>query len=422
MNQAERALLSAVLHDSKAIAQTGILPSHFSSATGQTIWGEIIALHASGEAVDPVTLQSRLKANSVALQAVGVAMQEAASPRNVKSYARSVMLEYERREVAQIAGGIANGIESKNPRVAASEAITQLVALGSGDRQSEWDSQGLMADTLAMIDNAANGGQMGLKTGYRQVDQKLGGWHGGDLIVVGARPAMGKTAFGLGSAVNAARHGAKVGVVSAEMDAKSLGLRIAAASAGVSVHDARCGRLSSDDWSRLTKASTDISSLPLRFLEASGWTMGQIVRQAHAWDSIGLDFLVIDYLQRIAPDKGYDRHDLAVGSVAVQAKTIASTLGIPVMLLAQLSRDVEKREDKRPRMSDLRESGQIEQEADSVLMLYRDCVYNDEANEGDAEIIIEKNRQGPPGFLEMGWLPDTAQWIDPDIRDYVGVA
>ena len=422
MNQAERALLSAVMHDSRSIAQTGILPTHFSDKIGRTIWGEILSLHANGEPVDPVTLQGRIKNDPVALQAVGTAMQEAASPKNAGAYAKSVMLEYERREISGIAGEITDGIGNKNPRLAASEAITQLVQLGSADRKSEWDAQSLMTDTLAMIDDAANGGQMGLKTGFSQIDKKLGGWHRGDLIVVGARPAMGKTAFGLGAAINAARYGAKVGVVSAEMDAKSLGLRVASAAAGISVHDARCGRLSKDDWSNLTKASNEVAKLPLRVLEASGWTMGQIVRQAHAWDAIGLDFLVIDYLQRINADKNHDRHDLAVGSIAVQAKTLASTLGIPVMLLAQLSRDVEKREDKRPRMSDLRESGQIEQEADSVLMLYRDHVYNDAASEGDAEIVIEKNRQGPPGFLEMGWLPDTAQWVDPDIRDYAGVA
>ena len=418
MIEAEYALLSAVLHDGKAIAQTGILPEHFSDRTGQMIWTEILALHANGEPIDPVTLQSRIKHDATALEIAGIALKEAASPANAGAYAAMVLTEYQRREIARIGEEIARCSRDKDPGQATSQAITQLVQLGTGDRKSEWDARSLMSDTLATIDAAANGGQMGLKTGFAKIDQKLGGWHRGDLIIVGARPSMGKTAFAMSAAINAARHGARVGVVSAEMSANSLGLRIASAAADVSVHNARCGQLSGSDWTRLAEASHGIAKLPLRVLEASSWKMGQIVRQCYAWDAIGLDFLVIDYLQRIHPDRTDLRNDIAVGSIAVQAKTIASKLGIPVMLLTQLSREAEKRLDKRPQMSDLRDSGQIEQEADSILMLYRDSVYNDEAFEGDAEINIEKNRQGPTGLIKMGWLPDTAQWVDPDIRDY----
>jgi len=216
----------------------------------------------------------------------------------------------------------------------------------------------------------------------------------------------------MNAAVNAAKLGAKVGFISVEMDAVSLGMRLAASAAGISVSDLRRGNLSRQDWEQLARASRDIASLPLRVLDAPSWTMGQIVRQCHAWHRMGLDMVVIDYLQRTKPDIKTDRHDLAIGQMAKDCKTMAAVLEIPVLLLSQLSRNLEQRQDKRPNMSDLRESGQIEQEADNILMLYRDAVYNETADERDAEVLVEKQRQGPVGMIPMIWHGERALWLD----------
>jgi len=422
MQQAERALLSAALVDNTAIAQAGVLPEHFSDSVGERIWHSVLVIHGRGDPVDPVTLQGDLSDDLEAMRVIGQALQEVGSSANAKAYARAVRTEHKRRELLSIADGLKEDAADRHPNAAAGDAISELVGLSAGDRSAESDAKSLMAKTMEMIDRASQGDQLGLRTGYSQLDRKLGGWHRGDLVIVGARPSMGKSAFGLGAAVSAARHGARVGVVSTEMDGLSLGVRLAAGEAGIPIHDARCGRLADADWARLAKAGSEIAALPLRFLEAAGWRMGEIIQQAHAWHAIGLDMLVIDYLQRINADGKHDRHDLAVGSIAKQAKTLATTLGIPVVMLAQLSRDLEKRDDKRPRMSDLRDSGELEQEADSVLMLYRDAVYHEASDDREAEILVEKNRQGPVGMIRMTWLGETAQWVDPDKRDWQAVA
>jgi len=422
MEQSERALILSALMDSQVITAATVRPEHFSCERGAAIWQAMIGLLASGSPVDGVTLQNALRSDPLSLEALGHAMGESASPANAHAYADQIIDASRRREVYQIAKDTAQSSKSEDVDAVAGQAISRLVGLTAGTGQSDHNAQGLMAETLEIIDRASQGEQMGLRAGFRQIDRKLGGWHRGDLIVVGARPSMGKSAFALCSALQVARAGGRVGFVSTEMDAPSLGIRMAASTAGIPIHDVRSGQVSDDGWERIARASNEIAGLPLRVLEAPGWTMGQIVRQCHAWHTTGLDMVVIDYLQRIQSDKAHERQDLTIGAMAQEAKTLAATLSIPVMLLAQLSRSVESREDKRPRMSDLRDSGQIEQEADEVLMLYRDAVYNDLADEREAEILIEKNRQGPVGKLTMAWRGETAEWIDPDMRDLEAVA
>ena len=422
MTEAEKALVCAAVFSNQAISQTGVLPEQFSCDNGRKIWQTMLSIHASGDPVDAITLQAKLKGDATAMRLLGESLSGQASAANAEAYAKAVIEDATRRDIEAIGQRIEAEAAESDPQALAGTAISELVGITAGDKNAEADAKSLMAETLEAIDLAASGRQMGLPSGFSKLDRILGGWHPGELVIVGARPAMGKSAFGLSVAMNAARKGARVGFVSTEMDKKSLGLRMAAASAGIPIQKARNGALSQPEWDRLIKASNQIAKLPIRMLEAPGWTIGQIVRQAHAWSAVGNDLLIIDYLQRIAFDGKHDRHDLAIGDTALQAKTLAATLGIPVIMLAQLSRGVESREDKRPRMSDLRDSGQIEQEADAVLMLYREHVYDDEADPRSAEILVEKNRQGPTGFVSMSWEPDTAQWLDPDVAAWSQVA
>jgi replicative DNA helicase len=412
MTEIEQALIVAAVLDNDAAMTVNIGPEHFSNPAGAAIWDQIVKNLTMGKAADGVTLQSDL-VDHQHVQAFASAMTVTASPANIQHYAGKVRDDHRRRQIKEAATRAIED-DSQSPDQMAATLMTTLLESDNPDRKSDYSARDLMAKTIERVDSAATGQALGQRTGWRSIDQKLGGWHKGDLTIVAGRPGMGKSVFGMNAAEQAARLGAKVGFVSTEMDAVSLGMRLAASSAGLSITDLRRGQIDQEGWSRLAKASSDIANLPLRVLEASGWSMAQIVRQCHAWKRYGLDLVVIDYLQRTRPDLKSDRQDLMVGRMAQDCKTMATQLEIPVLLLSQLSRGLESRQDKRPQLSDLRESGQIEQEADNVIMLYRDAVYDESADEEAGEILVEKQRQGPIGAIDMRWDGAHAKWSDVD--------
>jgi len=409
MTEIEQALIVAAVLDNDAAMTVNVGPEHFSSEAGQAIWQRIVMNLTMGKAADGVALQADL-GNETHLQAFAKAMMVSASASNIQHYAEKVREDYRCRTIK--AAAKASFEDDASADALAARLMTTLLETDNPDRKSDYSAKELMAATIERIDSASTGQALGLPTGWLSLDHKLGGWHKGDLTIVAGRPGMGKSVFGMNAAEQAARKGAKVGFISTEMDAVSLGMRLAASSAGASITDLRRGKLDDKGWADLAQASNEIAQLPLRVLEASGWSMGQIIRQCHAWKRYGLDLVVIDYLQRTRPDIKSDRQDLMVGKMAQDCKTMATQLEIPVLLLSQLSRGLENRQDKRPQLSDLRESGQIEQEADNVIMLYHDAVYDDTANEEDGEILVEKQRQGPIGAIEMRWNGAHAKWAD----------
>jgi len=409
MTEIEQALIVAAVLDNDAAMTVNVGPEHFSSEAGQAIWQRIVMNLTMGKAADGVALQADL-GNETHLQAFAQAMMVSASASNIKHYAEKVREDHRCRTIKAAAKAAIEDDASAD--ALAARLMTTLLETDNPDRKSDYSAKELMAATIERIDSASTGKALGFPTGWLSLDHKLGGWHKGDLTIVAGRPGMGKSVFGMNAAEQAARKGAKVGFISTEMDAVSLGMRLAASSAGASITDLRRGKLDDKGWADLAQASNEIAQLPLRVLEASGWSMGQIIRQCHAWKRYGLDLVVIDYLQRTRPDIKSDRQDLMVGKMAQDCKTMATQLEIPVLLLSQLSRGLENRQDKRPQLSDLRESGQIEQEADNVIMLYRDAVYDDTANEEDGEILVEKQRQGPIGAIEMRWNGAHAKWAD----------
>ena len=410
MTEIEQALIVAAVLDNDAAMTVNVGPEHFSTETGAAIWQRIVTNLTMGNAADGVTLQSDLTDPSH-LQAFAQAMTTSASPSNIKHYADLVREHHRRRTIRNAAKAAIDGEDVSADQMAA-KLMTTLLEADNPERKADYSAKELMAKTIERIDSASVGTALGMPTGWRSLDEKLGGWHKGDLTIVAGRPGMGKSVFGMNAAEQAARNGAKVGFISTEMDAVSLGMRLAASSAGLSITDLRRGQVDTDGWSKLASASNGIANLPMRVLEASGWSMGQIIRQCHAWKRYGLDLVVIDYLQRTRPDIKSDRQDLMVGRMAQDCKTMATQLEIPVLLLSQLSRGLENRQDKRPQLSDLRESGQIEQEADNVIMLYRDAVYDETSNDEDGEILVEKQRQGPIGAIEMRWDGAHAKWSD----------
>jgi replicative DNA helicase len=237
--------------------------------------------------------------------------------------------------------------------------------------------------------------------------------------VVGARPGVGKTALGLSVALNAARKGYRVGFVSTEMSPSQLGQRLISLDSGIPAIAMRDASLSEMQYAALSATAMRIADLPIRIYDRPACKLSDINLQARAWRLTGgLDMLVVDYLQRLVPDEKSDSRTREVGKFASGLKTLARTLNLPVMALSQLNRGLANRADKRPNMADLRDSGEIEQEADSVWMLHRPAVYDDKADEYDAEIIIGKNRHGPCEIIRAGWEGGCMRWEGR--RDYPG--
>lgn len=250
------------------------------------------------------------------------------------------------------------------------------------------EAMGIFYDHLEQTFDARDTGGIGIKTGLSDLDSALGGLHPSDLIIVGARPGMGKTAWAVSVMVNMAKAKKRIGFISSEMSASQVMLRITSLDSSVAGHKLRDADLTDSDWKLLTASTNRLANLDVRVYDKPAVTVADVMLQSKAWmiDG-GLDVLVVDYLTRIKPVKSSGNQTLDVGDVATSMKNIARSLNIPVIVLAQLNRDAANR---RPVMSNLRDSGIIEQEADQILMLYRD-----EENElSPAEIIIEKNRHG----------------------------
>lgn len=247
----------------------------------------------------------------------------------------------------------------------------------------------------------------GVGTGFRDLDKITHGFQPGDLIILAARPAMGKTSFALNIAQNAAiSHKKSVAVFSLEMPSSQLAMRLLAAKARVDLTKLRGGFLAGDDWERLAAAAEDLSHAELFIDDTPGATVTSIrakCRRLHRKQN--LDLVVIDYLQLMSGSAGRERsREQEISGISRSLKHLAKELSVPVLALSQLNRGVESRTDKRPMLSDLRESGAIEQDADLVIFIYRDEVYNknlDEGLRGIAEVIISKHRNGPTGMVKL---------------------
>lgn len=412
MNQTERAALGAALVDPPRALRCGLAPADFSDTVGGTIWQCITARASSGDAVDIITLLSDLGDQYRKL--LGELASESFSAANLEAYADSVKTESKRRKLRGFLGGLDL---SKDPDEVIGHALSALIEMGQGKASRSYSMQQLMALMTEEIERAReladSGESVGVPTGFADVDNLLGGYHRSDLIVVGGRPAMGKTAYLLSSAINAARRGYSCGIVSAEMSALQLGSRALSGASNVATHKMRNGRLHDFDYEYLDEAMESLSQLDVNVFDPDRCRPSDVLMQAHVWAAQKLDVLFVDYLQLLQPDSGHDSSRAReVGEMAKALKSVAKSLNIPVVALVQLSRQCETRPDKRPMMADLRDSGEIEEAADEILFLYRDVVYNDSADPNGAEIIIGKNRHGPVGHIDMAYIPDRVMWCD----------
>ena len=261
--------------------------------------------------------------------------------------------------------------------------------------------------TYAQMEELARlkGGISGVPTGFFSLDNLLTGLHGGELILVGARPSMGKTSFAINMATNAIHKGKKVAVFSLEMPREQIALRMLCCDAKVNMQNVRQGRLRDEEWMKLARSLGPLSRSGIHIDDTAGITPTQMrSRCRRLMMEEGLDLIVIDYLQLMASDKKAENRQLEVSEISRSLKAIALELKVPLIACAQLSRANTQRSDKKPVLSDLRDSGSIEQDADVVMFLHREAYYDHSSEETNtAEVIVAKQRNGPLGTVRMAW-------------------
>ena len=398
----ERSLLATLMLRPGDCYRVQIDPDHFSSEQHADIYQVIREQAAVSQPVDPVTIcdqleqQGRKALGDLAMD-IGSCALVTAVP---EAFAHRVMSAWRQRKSREIGAKL---IEA-NHENAVDEAITELMNLHAVEQNHEWDAkQASRAAYQEIMAVFQSGGKLpGITTGLSDVDEKLGGLHSGDLVIVGARAAMGKTAFMLGMARAAALAKNPVGMISGEQPVEQVTLRNFSAIGRIDARKFRTANFLEEDWPKITSAVSIASEMPIWFLDRSAPTMAEVARVARRWKhKHGIKALYIDYLQRIVGEG--ERKFEQVGFVARALKNLARELEIPVVVLAQVSREVEKRANQAPRMGDLSDSSEIEKEADQIMMLYRPGYYDQNAPQHEARVIVEKNRHGPTGYIDVHW-------------------
>lgn len=412
----EQALLGGLFFAPERFYELSLNADLFSGPETRRIWRVMEVLAAHGQPIDPITVGDQLETAGAdqPLACVGYLrelMQLNVSGANLPAYAQILQRLYRQRQAKAVAQTLLNRLEQPTgpgPE-AITDAVTELLTLFTADQRYECRLPDALSQAFDWIEaRQERQGRPEITTGLADLDRAVGGWHPGDLVVVAARPAMGKTALALNFA---RRAGVPVGLISTEQPAAQIGLRFLAMQSGVSLQTMRTGTVDEKGYSRLAEALPALQEQRVFIVDHPAPNAAQIVAQGRQWRSKhGIGVLIIDYLQRIAVSGKQPRHE-EVAQTAVALKNLARELGITVIALAQLNRNVESRQDKRPQLGDLRDSGMIEQEADQVISLYRDEEYHpDSPDKGIAELDILKNRHGLTGVIKVAWLADALRF------------
>lgn len=426
--QAEESLLGAMLLSGDAIAactEVRLSSEDFYKPAHGHVFAAVSGLYARGVPADPVTVADELRRDGL-LEAIGgpatLISLQAGTPSigNASRYARIVEEHALLRRLIRAGGDVCELGYSLPSDV--TEAVDRAEALLFDVAQNRvTQSISPLVDVLSRqldhLEALAERGQQitGVPTGYMDLDRRLAGLQPSNLVVIGGRPGMGKTSLALGIASHAAMEvGAKVLVFSLEMSERELGQRLLAAEARVDSTRLRNGDLSGNDWTKLSQAVGRLSDAPISIDDNPHLTVMELRAKARRHKSAhGLDLIIIDYLQLMAGRAGAENRTLEVSEVSRGLKLLARELDVPVVALSQLSRGLESRADKRPMLSDLRDSGGIEQDSDVVIFCYRDEFYNAESpDRGTAELIVAKQRNGPTGTSRVAFLNHYARFVN----------
>lgn len=436
--EAEQSVVGSMLMDRDAVlAAAEILKQQdFYHNQYGIMFQTIVDMNNNGKAVDLVTFQEELRARNVPPEIYGIdfireLLEAVPTSANIRQYAEIVkdksMLRNIIRTTEEIASSCYAGKGETEDILADTEKkIFELVKSKAG-RGSKPIGE-VVVEAIDRISEAAKnrGSVTGIPTGFKDLDFKLSGLQPSDFILIAARPSMGKTAFVLNVADHVAlKEGITTVVFSLEMSNVQLVNRMLSLESGVDSDKIRKGRLDSSDWAKLLEGADSIAKSHLIIEDTPGITIGEMrskCRKMKLENNLGL--IIIDYLQLMSgSERSSDSRQQEISDISRALKQLARELEVPVVALSQLSRAVEKRDDHRPMLSDLRESGAIEQDADVVMFLYRDDYYNKDTDiPGVAEVIIAKQRNGPIGTVQMAWIAEQTKFADmarpQDIRGF----
>lgn len=410
---AERAVLGAVLVSADAAADVfGVLAADdFYDPGHVTVFSAAAELFATGQPVDVVTVSAALVRFGQMPPGDGAGLvhglaASVATVANVAWYVRIVADKAKLRRL--LAAGMRIVAEASSQvgdadRVADRASEEVFAATAGRGASAGLEVRQVVSDTLEEMARAAAApdGLSGVPTGLPGLDRLTGGWQGGQMVVVAGRPAMGKSAFALDAVRAAAAAGVASAVFSLEMPSREIGQRLLSAAASVPLTHVRSGRLSEAEWVKVSQAAPTVSGWPVTVDDDPSVTMMSIrskCRRIAARSGLGL--VVVDYLQLLSAPRRVENRQQEVAEFSRSAKLLAKELGVPVMVLSQLNRSAETRADRRPMLSDLRESGAIEQDADVVVLLHREDVYDDRSpRAGEADVMVVKHRNGPTATI-----------------------
>ena len=425
--EAEQSVLGGLLLDNQAFDRVADLISadDFYRDDHRRIWRHIAKLAEAGKPADVVTVSESIEASEDKDKTggpayLGALAQNTPSALHIRRYAELVRERAVQRRLAQVATEIAesalsgSGKDSGQLLDEAESKIFQIAESGARRDQGLLDIKPVLARVFERIDHLYHQDNpsdvTGVPTGYTRIDQMTSGLQSGDLVIIAARPSMGKTALALNIAEHVAvDNGLPVAIFSMEMSSTQLAMRMLGSIARVDQHKMRTGRLNDKEWGDLSEAMGKLHETPLFIDEGGALTALEVRARARRlkrqYSKLGL--IVIDYLQLMAASTHGENRATEISEISRSLKAMAKELDVPVVALSQLNRAVDQRPDRRPVMSDLRESGAIEQDADVIMFIYREVVYKPDLPEdqrGMAEVIIGKQRNGPIGTIKLTFL------------------
>ena len=426
--EAEQSVIGAMIMDRDAIADVIDIVSadDFYQKQNGILFEAMTELYREGKPVDLVTLQNKLKKKDVpesmkSLEFIRDLLEAVPTSANAKQYAKIVSEKATLRKLIKVTEDITTECYLGKDDVTeildhTEKNVFGLLQQASG-REDFVPIDKVVLNTLDAIEEAASseGRVTGIATGFTDLDYKLSGLHPSELIIVAARPAMGKTAFVLNIAQRAAvRDHVPTAIFSLEMSKEQLVNRLFSLESHVDAQVLRNGNLTDTDWEKLIEGAGTIGSSRMIIDDTSGISISEMRSKCRKYKlEQGLDLIIIDYLQLMSGSGGRknESRQQEISEISRSLKGLARELNVPVIALSQLSRAVEQRTDKRPMLSDLRESGAIEQDADVCMFIYRDDYYNpDTEDKNIAEIIIAKQRNGPIGTVRLAWMPQYTRF------------
>jgi replicative DNA helicase len=430
--EAEQAVLGAIFLEPTSLVQASeiLIPEDFYRATHQRIFNVMLSLSEKGEPVDLVTVTSELADLKLLEEIGGVSYlsdlaNSVPTAANIEYYAKIVEEKSILRRLIRTATTIATDGYSRDDEVDVllNEAEKGILDVSrrknSGAFQNIKDVLVEAYDNIELLNNRV-GDITGIPTGFRELDRMTAGFQRNDLIIVAARPSVGKTAFALNIAQNVAtKTDENVAIFSLEMGAQQLVMRMLCAEGNINAQNLRTGSLTPEDWGKLTMAMGSLSNAGIYIDDTPGVKINDIRSKCRRLkQESGLGMILIDYLQLIQGNgRAGENRQQEVSEISRSLKALARELQVPVIALSQLSRGVEQRQDKRPMMSDIRESGSIEQDADIVAFLYRDDYYDKESEAKNIiEIIIAKQRNGPVGTVELAFVKEFNKFVNLERR------